>query len=128
MQSYEEPTRDPDVWPAPPPKDPDVWSAPTNAASVGQDSFPRVRPVRGPRKSESVATDRGSSNRAASRNAKGPTYGNVGNAGGSKKGNAKDNSRSGATGKEKGRRNTTGGGKNAADKEKVKKIKGLEWT
>ena len=25
---FEEPTRDPDVWP-PPPKDPDVWPAPT---------------------------------------------------------------------------------------------------
>merc|ERR1719245_540417 len=80
IQSYEEPTRDPDVWPAPPPKDPDVWSAPTSTASFGQDSNQRVRPVRGPRK-ESVTTDRGSSNRAASRNAKGP----VGNSGGPKK-------------------------------------------
>ena len=38
INSYEEPTRDPDVWPAPPPKDPDVWSAPTSTASFGQDS------------------------------------------------------------------------------------------
>jgi len=114
IQSYEEPTRDPDVWPAPPPKDPDVWSAPTSTASFGQDSNQRVRPVRGPRK-ESVTTDRGSSNRAASRNAKGP----VGNSGGPKKGTAKDNSRAGATGnKERGRRTNTGGAKNAADKEK----------
>ena len=29
FQSFEEPTRDPDVWPAPPPKDPAVWSGPT---------------------------------------------------------------------------------------------------
>jgi hypothetical protein len=29
--SFEEPTRYPDVWPAPPPKDPDVWSGPTHA-------------------------------------------------------------------------------------------------
>ena len=115
IQSYEEPTRDPDVWPAPPPKDPDVWSAPTSTASFGQDSNQRVRPVRGPRK-ESVTTDRGSSNRAASRNAKGP----VGNSGGTKKGTGKDNSRAGATGnKERGRRTNTGGAKNAADKEKV---------
>ena len=121
IQSYEEPTRDPDVWPAPPPKDPDIWSAPTTATSVGgQDSFPRVRPVRGPRKSESVGTDRGSSNRAASRNAKGP----IGNTGASKKG-AKDNVRSGAAGtKDKSRRVTTGaGGKNTAiDKDKVRRV------
>lgn len=48
--SFEEPTRDPDVWPAPPPKDPDVWSNPTQA-----DNGPRgssVRPVRGSKKNE----------------------------------------------------------------------------
>ena len=121
IQSYEEPTRDPDVWPAPPPKDPDVWSAPTTNTSVGggQDSFPRVRPVRGPRKTEPVGTERGSSNRAASRNAKG----NVGNVGASKKGGAKDNVRSGAAGnKEKSRRITTGGSKNPVDKDKVSQI------
>lgn len=115
MQSYEEPTRDPDVWPAPPPKDPDIWSASTINTSVGgQDNFPRVRPVRGPRKTETVGTDRGSSNRAASRNAKGT----VGNVGASKKG-AKDNLRSGAAGnKDKSRRITTGGPKNPVDKDK----------
>lgn len=103
MQSYEEPTRDPDVWPAPPPKDPDVWSAPTTATSVGggHESFPRVRPVRGPRKSEAVGADRGGSNRAASRNAKGP----VGNVGAAKKGNVKDSGRSGPTYKDIGKCN-----------------------
>jgi len=118
IQSYEEPTRDPDVWPAPPPKDPDVFGAPTSTTFVGggQDSFPRVRPVRGPRKSESVGADRGSSNRTASRNAKGP----VGNAGAAKKGNVKDNGRSGASkDKEKNRKVTTGGeGRTTGDKEK----------
>jgi len=118
IQSYEEPTRDPDVWPAPPPKDPDVFGAPTSTTFVGggQDSFPRVRPVRGPRKSESVGADRGSSNRTASRNAKGP----VGNAGAAKKGNVKDNGRSGASvNKEKNRKVTTGGeGRTTGDKEK----------
>ena len=29
MPSFEEPTRDPDVWPPPPPRDPDVWPSPT---------------------------------------------------------------------------------------------------
>ena len=119
MQSYEEPTRDLDVWPAPPPKDPDVWSAPTTAASVtaGQDSMSRVRPVRGPRKNEAGSTDRGSSNRAASRNAKGP----VGNIGAAKKGNVKDNGRAGATAsKDKGRKIPSGGGsKGVGEKEKV---------
>ena len=75
--------------------------------------------MRGPRKTEPVGTDRGSSNRAASRNAKGT----VGNMGASKKGGAKDNVRSGATGnKEKSRRITTGGPKNPAEKDKVTKI------
>jgi len=118
IQSYEEPTRDLDVWPAPPPKDPDVWSAPTTAASVtaGQDSMSRVRPVRGPRKSEAGSTDRGSSNRAASRNAKGP----VGNIGAAKKGSVKDNGRAGATAsKDKGRKIPSGGGsKGVGEKEK----------
>ena len=48
--SFEEPTRDPDVWPAPPPKDPDVWSGPTHAAQQPEPG--RVRPVRGPKKAE----------------------------------------------------------------------------
>ena len=47
FQSFEEPTRDPDVWPAPPPKDPAVWSGPTQAQ---ERSAPSVRPVRGPSK------------------------------------------------------------------------------
>ena len=127
MQSYEEPTRDLDVWPAPPPKDPDVWSAPTTAASVttGQDSMSRVRPVRGPRKNEAGSTDRGSSNRAASRNAKGPDYRDIGNRSGNigatKKGNVKDNGRAGATAsKDKGRKIPSGGGsKGVGEKEKV---------
>lgn len=119
IQSYEEPTRDLDVWPAPPPKDPDVWSAPTTAASVtaGQDSLSRVRPVRGPRKSEAGSTDRGSSNRAASRNAKGP----VGNIGATKKGNVRDDYRKAGApaSKDKGRKIPSGGGsKGVGEKDK----------
>ena len=52
--SFEEPTRDPDVWPAPPPKDPDVWSGPTHAAQQPEPG--RVRPVRGPKKADTVGT------------------------------------------------------------------------
>ena len=122
IQSFEEPTRDPDVWPAPPPKDPDVWSAPTTANTVGggHDSISRVRPVRGPKKPEPVGTDRGVSNRAASRNSKGP----VGNVGSAKKGNTKDSGRSGPSGnKEKSRKVTTSGSsKSTGDKEKVNDV------
>jgi len=54
FQAFEEPTRDPDVWPAPPPRD-NVWSSGssnTNAAGV-------VKPVRGPRKDSRTATGPG---------------------------------------------------------------------
>ncbi len=30
--SFEEPTRDPDVWPNPPPRDPAVWDPPTQVS------------------------------------------------------------------------------------------------
>ena len=119
MQSYEEPTRDPDVWPAPPPKDPDVWSAPTSAsaASVGGgfDSSHRVRPVRGPKKSETTGGDRSSGgNRAASRNAKGPA--NSGKRGS----NVKDLRSGAAANKERNRKVSTGpSGRSTGDKEKV---------
>ena len=33
QNSWEEPTRDPDVWPPPPPKDPAVWDPPTPVSS-----------------------------------------------------------------------------------------------
>lgn len=124
MQSYEEPTRDPDVWPAPPPKDPDVWSAPTSAsaASVGGgfDSSHRVRPVRGPKKSETAGGDRSSGgNRAASRNAKGPA--NSGKRGSNVSySNVTSNVRSGAAAnKERNRKVSTGpSGRSTGDKEK----------
>ena len=45
--SFEEPTRDPAVWPAPPPRDPAVWEPPTQAPDRGS-----VKPIRGPKKSE----------------------------------------------------------------------------
>merc|ERR1719323_2852479 len=51
MQSFEEPTRDPDVWPAPAPKDPQVWDPPTHSAQADSRGSGGVRPVRGPRKS-----------------------------------------------------------------------------
>ena len=47
--SFEEPTRDPDVWPAPPPRDPAAWDPPTHVEMRGP---PAVKPVRGSRKSE----------------------------------------------------------------------------
>ena len=34
MSNWEEPTRDPDVWPAPPSKDPAVWDPPTTVSHV----------------------------------------------------------------------------------------------
>ena len=49
FQNYEEPTRDPDVWPAPPPKDSQVWSTPTQASEGGGGGGKNVRPVRGPK-------------------------------------------------------------------------------
>ena len=73
FSQFEEPTRDPDVWPAPPPKEPAVWSTPTQADNSR--NAPSVRPVRGGKKSET--TQRGA------RNAKG-------GAAGGKKGAAKD--------------------------------------
>ena len=41
--SFEEPTRDPDVWPAPPPRDAAPWEPPTHASDRGA-----VKPIRGP--------------------------------------------------------------------------------
>ena len=52
--SFEEPTRDPDVWPAPPPRDPAVWEPPTHADTRG--SAASVKPVRGPRKTDARGT------------------------------------------------------------------------
>ena len=46
FQAFEEPTRDPDVWPAPPPRD-NVWSSGSSNQAGGQSV---VKPVRGPRK------------------------------------------------------------------------------
>jgi katanin p60 ATPase-containing subunit A1 len=45
LQSFEEPTRDPDVWPAPPPRD--MWSTPSPAVAPSNNV---VKPVRGSRK------------------------------------------------------------------------------
>ena len=56
LQAFEEPTRDPDVWPAPPPKDPDVWSAPTTQGAC--DPSRSVRPVKGPKKSDARSASR----------------------------------------------------------------------
>ena len=84
FQNFEEPTRDPDVWPAPPPKDAQVWSTPTQAA--GTDGGGRnVRPVRGPKGN--------ASNKGGARGAK-----NQGGAGG-KKGGAAGKDAGGGKGK-----------------------------
>ena len=53
FQAFEEPTRDPDVWPAPPPRD-NVWSSGSSGSNAGSSV---VKPVRGPRKD--TRTERG---------------------------------------------------------------------
>lgn len=53
MSSFEEPTRDPDVWGPPPPRDPDVWPPPTPA---DHKSSPQVKPTRGPKKQDTKNT------------------------------------------------------------------------
>jgi len=64
LSNYEEPTRDPDVWPAPPPKDPAVWDPPTHS----QQTANAVKPVRGPRRSEPASIGRA----GGRNNSKGP--------------------------------------------------------
>ncbi|XP_042206780.1 katanin p60 ATPase-containing subunit A-like 1 isoform X2 [Homarus americanus] len=49
MSSFEEPTRDPDVWGPPPGRDPDVWPPPTPADHKST----QVKPTRGPRRQDS---------------------------------------------------------------------------
>ena len=69
LQSFEEPTRDPDVWPAPPPRDPDVWSAPSpQTATYDARAPPQVRPVKGP--AAQTGGRRSETGRSASRGAK----------------------------------------------------------
>ena len=68
MSNWEEPTRDPDVWPAPPSKDPAVWDPPTTVSHVPHyvlisisinpkvdNSRSTEKPVRGSKKSETNA-------------------------------------------------------------------------
>ncbi|XP_066939195.1 katanin p60 ATPase-containing subunit A-like 1 [Macrobrachium rosenbergii] len=50
MSSFEEPTRDPDVFGPPPARDPDVWPSPTSADHSR--SAPQVKPTRGPRRQD----------------------------------------------------------------------------
>lgn len=69
LSSFEEPTRDPDVWPAPPAKDPAVWNPPTTAET----SRTATKSVRGGKKPEP-------NQKTGGRNAK------TGTAGGGKKG------------------------------------------
>ncbi|XP_069951599.1 katanin p60 ATPase-containing subunit A-like 1 isoform X2 [Cherax quadricarinatus] len=61
MSSFEEPTRDPDVWGPPPARDPDVWPPPTPA---DHNRVTQVKPTRGPRRQDS------SKNTATSRTGK----------------------------------------------------------
>ena len=78
MSSWEEPTRDPDVWPPPPPRDPAVWDPPTPVTSdQGRGS---VRPVRGTAKKNETGSRR-RSNQAGSAPATGkkggPSYNDI---------------------------------------------------
>ncbi|GAB6033118.1 Katanin p60 ATPase-containing subunit A-like 1 [Chamberlinius hualienensis] len=63
MHSFEEPTRDPDVWAPPTPRDPEVWSAAPAASSIEPKAPSQVKPVRGPRKSEVPSKSSGQSSR-----------------------------------------------------------------
>jgi len=63
FQSFEEPTRDPDVWPPPPPKD-NMWTA------GGSNSGAMVKPIRGPPRKDSKSS--GPSGRGA-KTGPGPT-------------------------------------------------------
>jgi len=97
LQSFEEPTRDPDVWPAPPPRDPDVWSAPTpQTANHGYDVARAVKPVKGPKKNEARSTSRG-----------GPKTNTAG--GGAKKTSVASKDGGGAASKRGGSTRSTGG-------------------
>ena len=66
--NFEEPTRDPDVWPAPPPKDPTVWDPPTNVADNSKNS---VKSLRTSRKSEVNTRGQRNSKSSASNTKKG---------------------------------------------------------
>lgn len=61
FQAFEEPTRDPDVWPAPPPRD--QWSSGGTGASAGGGAGGNtgsvVKPVRGPRKDTKTSVSGG---------------------------------------------------------------------
>merc|ERR1719150_2170426 len=66
-RSWEEPTRDPDVWPPPPPKDPAVWDPPTPVDA----SRKTVKPVRGTgRKSDTANSRTGRNTKAGPNNTK----------------------------------------------------------
>jgi len=77
MSSYEEPTRDPEAWPAPPPKDPVVWDPPTSAVVPTKGS---VKPVRALRTVSTPATTSkvvARSKAGASTAKKGPNYNDI---------------------------------------------------
>eukprot|EP00092_Neocalanus_flemingeri_P007562 GFUD01008161.1.p1 GENE.GFUD01008161.1~~GFUD01008161.1.p1 ORF type:complete len:514 (-),score=179.05 GFUD01008161.1:100-1641(-) len=74
MSNFEEPTRDPNVWPAPPPKDPAVWDPPT----VADNSRSSVKPVRGSKKSETPrGGGRNTKGGAGGTSKKGPNYSDI---------------------------------------------------
>ena len=115
FQSFEEPTRDPDVWPAPPPRDQAAWNGPTQAQ---ERSAPSVRPVRGPKKGAEGGGGKGGGGRAgaktsiggkksgpATKDGKGGKGGGaVGGGGGAKKagGGGRSGAASGGSGKDGG--------------------------
>lgn len=78
MSSWEEPTRDPDVWPPPPPKDPAVWDPPTPVTN--DHSRTSVKPVRGTGKKSDAGSRTGRrSNQSAPASTKkgGPSYNDI---------------------------------------------------
>jgi len=129
LQSFEEPTRDPDVWPAPPPRDPDVWSAPTpqtaNHGTYDVRGAAAVKPVKGPNKKNERSTSRGASKAGGSSAAAGGGGVNVGgkktsvsskDQGGVKRGSSRSTGPGGG--------GNRGGGARKADADKADKAAG----
>ncbi|KAK3859079.1 hypothetical protein Pcinc_034772 [Petrolisthes cinctipes] len=102
--SFEEPTRDPDVWGPPPARDPDVWPTPTAA-----DHKPQVKPTRGPRRQDSSKGGPGRGAKAGTK--KGGTEAKGGRAkkDGERK-DRKDGDKKDDKGSDKGGENRGGGG------------------
>ena len=96
FQSFEEPTRDPDVWPPPPPRDSMFSGGASNAPATGGGGAV-VKPVRGPRKDSKTAGSRGApKGTASSKKAGGSKTGAASGAGGKNAKSENDRGRRGA--------------------------------